>query len=396
MLASRLLWSKGVGDLVDAGRLLRARGVPHRIVIVGTPDHGNSDAVSRRQLETWVSEGAAEWWGQREDMPTTLAEASIIALPSSYGEGLPKVLIKVPQSGVRCRHDIAGCRPIVREGENGLLVPVRDPVALAGALEILLRDAPLRALYGERGHAIAAEFRDHEVNRATLGVYADLMRAVPGREGGRSERSCAISRAAGGGGFTFGRRQYRARHRRLVLGVALLAALIVAVVTLVSRRTWSSASVFMPQARKMPASLSGLASQLGLALPGLEASQTPAFYADLLVSREVLEAAVDTTYRRNGDRGEDVTLARLLRARGGSDALKRDEAIGALPSAFASVEQSHGTRRAGRDPAGPDGCPRRSTCGCFSVWTSSTGSAASHRREGGATIHRAPARGSAA
>jgi glycosyltransferase involved in cell wall biosynthesis len=188
MLAARLLWSKGVGDLVEAGRILRSRGVPHRLVIVGRPDHDSSDAVSAAQLERWVAEGAAEWWGQREDMPETLAEAAIVALPSSYGEGLPKVLIEGAALGrPLVATDIPGCRPIVRQGENGIRVPVRDPVSLAGALEVLLRDAPLRARYGERGHAIAAaEFCDREVNRATLGVYADLMRAVPGREG-RSE-----------------------------------------------------------------------------------------------------------------------------------------------------------------------------------------------------------------
>jgi glycosyltransferase involved in cell wall biosynthesis len=65
---------------------------------------------------------------------------------------------------------------VVREGENGLLVPPRDSAALAAALRRLLEDAPLRRAMGERGRARAvAEFSLGRVIEQTLGLYRELL-----------------------------------------------------------------------------------------------------------------------------------------------------------------------------------------------------------------------------
>lgn len=175
MLASRMLWDKGVGDFVDAARLLRGRGVPCRAVLVGDTDPGNPSAVPRTQLESWVADGVVEWWGHRSDIGTVLASANVVCLPS-YREGLPKVLLEAAASGrAIVTTDVPGCREVVREGENGLLVPVRDPEALAVALQRLIADPGKRAELGARSRAIAeAEFGVRGVVDATLAVYASL------------------------------------------------------------------------------------------------------------------------------------------------------------------------------------------------------------------------------
>lgn len=181
MMAGRLLWSKGVGDLVASVRLLRARGTRCRLVIVGAPDHDNPRAVPEDVLRAWNEEGVAEWWGRRADMPAVLAQASIVALPSTYGEGLPKVLIEAAGVGrALVATDIPGCRDIVRPGINGVLVPPGDVAALALALETLLQAPQVMAEFGRRGHELAAsEFSDAVVNAATLRVYGDLLRSIP-------------------------------------------------------------------------------------------------------------------------------------------------------------------------------------------------------------------------
>lgn len=173
---ARMLKQKGVGEMVAAARLLRDRGVKARVALVGTPDPDNPSSVTEAQLEAWDAEGAIEWWGYRADMAEVLRQAHVVCLPSTYGEGVPKCLLEAAASGrAIVATDIPGCREAVRHGENGLLVPPRDPQALAQALESLLADAPRRREMGERGRRLAVEeFSEQRVVAETLALYERL------------------------------------------------------------------------------------------------------------------------------------------------------------------------------------------------------------------------------
>ncbi len=177
MLPSRLLWDKGVGELVEAARILSNDGVACRIVLVGIPDPHNPKSITEATLEAWRSEGIVEWWGHHDDMPDVLALASVVALPTCYGEGVPKGLLEGAAAGrPLIATDVPGCREIVRQGDNGFLVPPRDAEALAEAIRRLARDARLRARMGARSREIAvSEFSEQIVIRETLAVYRDLL-----------------------------------------------------------------------------------------------------------------------------------------------------------------------------------------------------------------------------
>lgn len=176
VFAARMLWDKGVGEFVDAARWLCDRGIKARFALVGDTDSGNPAAVPKSQLEGWQQSGVVEWWGQHANMPMIFAKAHIVCLPS-YREGLPKVLIEAAASGLPIvTTDVPGCREIVRHSENGLLVPVRDVVALAETLRRLIEDAELRRRMGAKGREIAvAEFSVERVVRETLDVYWQLL-----------------------------------------------------------------------------------------------------------------------------------------------------------------------------------------------------------------------------
>lgn len=172
VLASRMLWDKGVGEFVEAARLMRKRGVHARFVLVGGADPDNPAAVPLSQLEDWNRGGIVEWWGRRENMPQIFAGAHIVCLPS-YREGLPKVLLEAASCGrPMVATDVPGCREIVRDGENGLLVPARNAAALADALQRLIEDSGLRQQMGRRARDIVqAEFSVEKVVADTLAVY---------------------------------------------------------------------------------------------------------------------------------------------------------------------------------------------------------------------------------
>jgi glycosyltransferase involved in cell wall biosynthesis len=175
MLASRMLWDKGVGEFVGAAGLLRARGRAARFVLVGDGDADNPASVPQAQLKAWQDSGVVECWGRRDDMPAAFAQAHVVCLPS-YREGLPKVLLEAAACArPLVATDAPGCREIVRHGENGFLVPLRDAAGLADAIERLLSDPALRHKMGAKGRQmVVTEFSEAQVARQTLAVYREL------------------------------------------------------------------------------------------------------------------------------------------------------------------------------------------------------------------------------
>jgi glycosyltransferase involved in cell wall biosynthesis len=176
LMAGRMLWDKGVAEFVEAARRVKREGAMARFVLVGGCDPENPGAVPRESLHQWTRAGMAEWWDAREDMPMVLSQAHVVCLPS-YGEGVPTVLIEAAASGrAIVATDVPGCREVVRHGENGLLVPPRNPEALAEAIATLLKDPALRARMGARGREIAVqEFSEERMVRETLEVYRELL-----------------------------------------------------------------------------------------------------------------------------------------------------------------------------------------------------------------------------
>jgi len=178
MLASRMLWDKGIKEFVEAARQLKDRGIDARFVLVGDTDPHNPSAIPKEQLTYWHTEGVIEWWGHREDMPTVFSESNIICLPSFYGEGVPKVLIEAAASGRPIvTTNTPGCREIVKNGENGLLVPVRNTAKLVDALHLLIEKPELRKKMGAKGREIAMnEFAVEKVVSETMTVYEELLK----------------------------------------------------------------------------------------------------------------------------------------------------------------------------------------------------------------------------
>jgi glycosyltransferase involved in cell wall biosynthesis len=171
-----MLWDKGVGEFVEAARQLRNRGVQARFVLVG--DHGsqNPTAIPRETLEQWVQTGIVEWWGFQSDMPSVLKAAHVVVLPS-YREGLSRALLEGLATGRPViTTDAPGCREVVDEGWNGLLVAPGEVDDLAIAMEALISDPARCALLGQRGRAKAeAEFGVARVVDAQLRVYRALI-----------------------------------------------------------------------------------------------------------------------------------------------------------------------------------------------------------------------------
>ena len=191
MLPSRMLWEKGISVFVEAAARLRKDGLDARFVLVGAPDLENRGYIPEQQLKEWVTTGNVEWWGSNGDMPKTLSEAHVICLPTYYREGLPRVLMEASACArAIVTTDMPGCRHVVHDGENGLLVPPKDVAALATAIKRLVEDPDLRQKMGAAGRVRATtEFSEKTVQRQTFEVYRNLLGGNwPPSQYGESER----------------------------------------------------------------------------------------------------------------------------------------------------------------------------------------------------------------
>ncbi len=177
-LAARMLWDKGVGEYVEAARVLKTRGVSVRMLLVGAPDKSNPASIPRETLRAWHDSGVVEWLGHRDDVPALLQRSHVVCLPS-YREGMPKFVLEGLAAGLPVvTTDTSGCRETVVEGVNGFLVPPRDALALADALDRLVSDAKLRQSMGRASRILAtAEFSSERIIAETLAVYASLAKA---------------------------------------------------------------------------------------------------------------------------------------------------------------------------------------------------------------------------
>jgi glycosyltransferase involved in cell wall biosynthesis len=168
LFTGRLLRDKGVFELVDAARLLKARRPDLRVQLLGGIDH-NPTSVTQADLDAWDREGVVEYLGETKDVRPYLAAASVLVLPS-YREGTPRSVLEAMAMGRPVVvTDVPGCREAVRDGDNGFLVPAFDPAALAAAIERLVADPEqLRQMGARARQSVEARYDARDVSAAML------------------------------------------------------------------------------------------------------------------------------------------------------------------------------------------------------------------------------------
>jgi glycosyltransferase involved in cell wall biosynthesis len=166
-----------VGEYVEAARLLRSAGRNVSFLLAGTPDPGNPAAVPESTLQQWADEGVIEWLGQIDDTSELFRSVDIVALPTYYREGLPKSLIEAAACALPLvTTDMPGCREVVTNEVDGLLIPPHDAGALAQAIARLIDSPKLAARLGAAARLKAlANFDERLVIERTLAVYRELL-----------------------------------------------------------------------------------------------------------------------------------------------------------------------------------------------------------------------------
>jgi len=177
----RMIRSKGLDVLVDAGRRLADRGRQIHIDLYGKSDADNPEAIPVSQLETWSREGFVAWRGHTSDVKSVWARSDIAVLPAITREGMPRSVLEAASSArPLIVTDVPGCRHFVRDGIEGFVVPAGDAAALATALEKLARDPELRHRMGLAARARLLEaFTISHVQDGIRDSYARLLAGTP-------------------------------------------------------------------------------------------------------------------------------------------------------------------------------------------------------------------------
>lgn len=178
LLIARMLWDKGVGEYVEAARLVRLRYSNVEFCLLGFLDVKNPAAISREQMAAWVGEGVVNYLGVTDDVRSFLAEVDCAVLPSFYREGVPRTLLEAAAMGRPIiTTDAVGCRDVVDDGVNGFLCRVRDAHDLAEKLERMILLSPEeRAAMGRCGREkVEREFDEKIVIRRYLEAIEAIM-----------------------------------------------------------------------------------------------------------------------------------------------------------------------------------------------------------------------------
>jgi glycosyltransferase involved in cell wall biosynthesis len=172
-VVARMIAPKGIAEAVDAVRRARALGANVELDLYGAPDLSNRHSCTEAQLRAWSAEPGIAWHGPTGDVAAVWRTHHVAMLLTWYREGVPRSLIEAAASGRPIvTTDAPGCRDLVRDGQEGFLVPPHDSAAAARALVALSQDTDLRTRLGAAAHARFAEcFTEVAVTRGVGALY---------------------------------------------------------------------------------------------------------------------------------------------------------------------------------------------------------------------------------
>jgi glycosyltransferase involved in cell wall biosynthesis len=171
----RMVLEKGFRELFAAAAEIRRKRPEVRFLVVGEIDAGKWDALDPAEVERAREDVVVAGW--RTDIRDLLATMDVFVLPS-WREGMPRSAIEAASMArPLVLTEIRGCREVVRSGVEGYLVPVRDPAALAGAIERMLSDPDGSERMGLAARARAVErFDERRVAATVVQATTDVLR----------------------------------------------------------------------------------------------------------------------------------------------------------------------------------------------------------------------------
>jgi glycosyltransferase involved in cell wall biosynthesis len=175
-VVARMIWPKGIVEAVQAVQRARSRVAEIELDIFGTPDPANPWSIPTEMLHEWSAMPGVVWHGHVADVPKVWREHHVALFLSWYREGLPRAVVEAAACGRPIvATDVTGCREVVRNGTEGILVRSGDVDGAANALIELAGDKAMRTRLGAAAHA---RFRERFTAAAVRQAVGNLYRAL--------------------------------------------------------------------------------------------------------------------------------------------------------------------------------------------------------------------------
>jgi glycosyltransferase involved in cell wall biosynthesis len=177
LLISRMLWDKGVGEYVEAARILTKKYPNIEFQLLGFLDVVNNSAISKEQMDTWVNEGIINYLGTSDNVKNEISNADCMVLPSFYREGTPRTLLEsASMAKPIVTTDNIGCKDVVNDEESGYLCKIKDAADLASKLELIINmSEEERKIMGQKGREkIKKEFDE----KIVIDKYIDAIKKI--------------------------------------------------------------------------------------------------------------------------------------------------------------------------------------------------------------------------
>jgi glycosyltransferase involved in cell wall biosynthesis len=178
LFASRLLKDKGLIPLIDAVKLAKSNNVNVNLFVAGIFDFESPLAFSENEINSFSDRGDIIWLGKRNDVADLIVKCDVVALPTSYGEGVPRILIEACAIGRPIiTTPLGGCKDICKDSLNGYLVRPNNPTDIFKALIELSNTPSLIKQFGIEGRKIVElKFSNEYIFSQNTAVYESLMK----------------------------------------------------------------------------------------------------------------------------------------------------------------------------------------------------------------------------
>jgi glycosyltransferase involved in cell wall biosynthesis len=153
LLIARMLWDKGIGEYVEAAKIIKEKYPKVEFQMLGFLDVQNNSAISKEQMQKWIESGYIKYLGISDNVKEEISKIDCVVLPSFYREGTPRTLLEsASMMKPIITTDNVGCRDVVDDGFNGYLCKIKSSKDLADKIEKMLKlSLDERLEMGKRG-----------------------------------------------------------------------------------------------------------------------------------------------------------------------------------------------------------------------------------------------------
>lgn len=172
VFVGRLLKDKGVGEFIDAARLIKKKYPDVSFWLCGCPDNDNPASFSKQDIEAWINEGVIHYLNYTDNVNLFLEDKKVFILPS-YREGTPRAVLEAMAMKMPIiTTDAPGCRETTKDNYNGFLVDVGDAQQIADAIEKFILEPKLIKTMGENSYKIVRN--KYNVNSVNTSIWEGL------------------------------------------------------------------------------------------------------------------------------------------------------------------------------------------------------------------------------